>query len=144
MSEALSRQDLGGTQINQDSDWDVDSTPEPGLKVDPASIPESWGQPTMRNRIKVVPLPPNTDSSIPESWGQPNKSDTWGDDGNEAENLWTGDAADSGNNIAGSAGTADNWGDHKKMRSGGNPMDLREVPSELGPIGRTALGQVRI
>ncbi|KAG4079810.1 hypothetical protein HA402_014941 [Bradysia odoriphaga] len=197
MREALFSQDGWGCQhVNQDSNWDVPGTPEPGMKVDPAA-PPVW-KPTINNGTELWEAnlrnggqpPPTPVQKTP--WGHTpstNLGGTWGedDDGSEAGNVWTGapsanppaqqwgqpstgmwpatqtvgaaagpkkdgdwsgNAAATGNTNAGNvgaagvvgaggSGTANNWGDPREMRSGGNPMDLRVDPRELRAPGGT-------
>ncbi|XP_037045653.1 protein Gawky isoform X3 [Bradysia coprophila] len=197
MREALFSQDGWGCQhVNQDSNWDVPGTPEPGMKVDPTA-PPVW-KPTINNGTELWEAnlrnggqpPPTPVQKTP--WGHTpstNLGGTWGedDDGSEAGNVWTGapsanppaqqwgqpstgmwpatqtvgaaagpkkdgdwsgNAASTGNTNAGNvgaagvvgaggSGTANNWGDPREMRSGGNPMDLRVDPRELRAPGGT-------
>lgn len=102
MREALFSQDGWGCQhVNQDSNWDVPGTPEPGMKVDPTA-PPVW-KPTINNGTELWEAnlrnggqpPPTPVQKTP--WGHTPSSNlggTWGedDDGGDAGNVWTGAA----------------------------------------------------
>ncbi|XP_045497250.1 protein Gawky isoform X2 [Colias croceus] len=106
MREALFSQDgWGGQHVNQDTNWEVPGSPEPGSKVDStASGPPAW-KPNINNgaflgtdlweanlRNGGQP-PPQPASKTP--WGHTpttNIGGTWGEDDDAADsaNVWTG------------------------------------------------------
>ncbi|XP_022121163.2 protein Gawky isoform X1 [Pieris rapae] len=105
MREALFSQDgWGGQHVNQDTNWDVPGSPEPGAKVDAAAGPPPW-KPNINNgaflgtdlweahlRNGGQP-PPQPASKTP--WGHTpttNIGGTWGEDDDAADsaNVWTG------------------------------------------------------
>ncbi|XP_063380827.1 protein Gawky isoform X3 [Cydia fagiglandana] len=106
MREALFSQDgWGGQHVNQDTNWDVPGSPEPGSKVEPtAGGPPAW-KPNVNNgaflgtdlweanlRNGGQP-PPQPAAKTP--WGHTpttNIGGTWGEDDDAAEsaNVWTG------------------------------------------------------
>ncbi|KAG6450365.1 protein Gawky [Manduca sexta] len=106
MREALFSQDgWGGQHVNQDTNWDVPGSPEPGSKVEPtAGGPPAW-KPNINNgaflgtdlweanlRNGGQP-PPQPAAKTP--WGHTpttNIGGTWGEDDDVADsaNVWTG------------------------------------------------------
>ncbi|XP_037965138.1 protein Gawky isoform X2 [Plutella xylostella] len=107
MREALFSQDgWGGQHVNQDTNWDVPGSPEPGAKVEPtaAGAPPAW-KPSVNNgaflgtdlweanlRNGGQP-PPQPATKTP--WGHTpttNIGGTWGedDDAGDSANVWTG------------------------------------------------------
>lgn len=107
MREALFSQDgWGGQHVNQDTNWDVPGSPEPGAKVEPTAAggPPAW-KPNVNNgaflgtdlweanlRNGGQP-PPQPASKTP--WGHTpttNIGGTWGedDDVSDSANVWTG------------------------------------------------------
>ncbi|XP_045771853.1 protein Gawky isoform X3 [Maniola jurtina] len=107
MREALYSQDgWGGQHVNQDTNWDVPGSPEPGSKVEPATAgaQPAW-KPSINNgaflgtdlweanlRNGGQP-PPQPASKTP--WGHTpttNIGGTWGEDDDAADtgNVWTG------------------------------------------------------
>ncbi|CAH2037775.1 unnamed protein product, partial [Iphiclides podalirius] len=106
MREALFSQDgWGGQHVNQDTNWDVPGSPEPGSKVEPsAGGPPAW-KPNLNNgaflgtdlweanlRNGGQP-PPQPAAKTP--WGHTpttNIGGTWGEDDDAADsaNVWTG------------------------------------------------------
>ncbi|VVD04511.1 unnamed protein product [Leptidea sinapis] len=106
MREALFSQDgWGGQHVNQDTNWEVPGSPEPGSKVEPAAAgPPAW-KPNLNNgaflgtdlweanlRNGGQP-PPQPASKTP--WGHTpttNIGGTWGEDDDAADsaNVWTG------------------------------------------------------
>ncbi|XP_073945094.1 trinucleotide repeat containing adaptor protein gawky isoform X3 [Choristoneura fumiferana] len=107
MREALFSQDgWGGQHVNQDTNWDVPGSPEPGSKTEPTGTggPPAW-KPSVNNgaflgtdlweanlRNGGQP-PPQPASKTP--WGHTpttNIGGTWGedDDVGESANVWTG------------------------------------------------------
>ncbi|GBP38396.1 Protein Gawky [Eumeta japonica] len=106
MREALYSQDgWGGQHVNQDTNWDVPGSPEPGSKVEPsAGGPPAWKPNVTNGAFLGTDLweanlrnggqpPPQPASKTP--WGHTpttNIGGTWGedDDGGESANVWTG------------------------------------------------------
>ncbi|KAM3964506.1 LOW QUALITY PROTEIN: trinucleotide repeat containing adaptor protein gawky [Aphomia sociella] len=106
MREVLYSQDgWGGQHVNQDTNWDVPGSPEPGSKIEPtAGGPPAW-KPNVNNgaflgtdlweanlRNGGQP-PPQPASKTP--WGHTpttNIGGTWGEDDDNADsgNVWTG------------------------------------------------------
>ncbi|XP_034830628.1 protein Gawky isoform X4 [Maniola hyperantus] len=106
MREALYSQDgWGGQHVNQDTNWDVPGSPEPGSKVEPITGAQPAWKPTINNgaflgtdlweanlRNGGQP-PPQPASKTP--WGHTpttNIGGTWGEDDDAADtgNVWTG------------------------------------------------------
>ncbi|XP_054091644.1 protein Gawky isoform X2 [Zeugodacus cucurbitae] len=114
MREALFSQDGWGCQhVNQDTNWEVPSSPEPTNK-DPSAGPTMW-KPTINNGTDLWELnlrnggQPPTQPVQKTPWGHTPSSNlggTWGedDDGAESSSVWTG----SSNNptTAGNVGVA--------------------------------------
>ncbi|KAJ6641976.1 Protein Gawky [Pseudolycoriella hygida] len=139
MREALFSQDGWGCQhVNQDSNWDVPGTPEPGMKVDPTTQPvwkpninngtELW-EANLRNGGQPPPTPVQK-----TPWGHTPSSNlggTWGeeDDGSEAGNVWTGAPANT---------SAQQWG-QPNMWPAAQPVGAAAGPKKDGDwAGNTA------
>ncbi|XP_055373352.1 protein Gawky isoform X2 [Condylostylus longicornis] len=176
MREALFSQDGWGCQhVNQDTNWDVPGSPEPANK-DPTGGPPIW-KPNINNGTDLWEAnlrnggqpPPQPVQKTP--WGHTptsNLGGTWGedDDGNDANNVWTGAPTNQGANTGSGgsvtagganaggpqgwgaqsattgAGTgsapANAWGDPRDMRP--TTLDIRNVdPRDL----RTPSGDPR-
>ncbi|CAH0397998.1 unnamed protein product [Chilo suppressalis] len=106
MREALFSQDgWGGQHVNQDTNWDVPGSPEPGSKVEPTAGAQPAWKPSVNNgaflgtdlweanlRNGGQP-PPQPAAKTP--WGHTpttNIGGTWGEDDDAADsaNVWTG------------------------------------------------------
>ncbi|XP_015177022.1 PREDICTED: trinucleotide repeat-containing gene 6C protein isoform X2 [Polistes dominula] len=141
MREALFSQDGWGCQhVNQDTSWDVPSSPEPNPAKDGVPI---W-KPAVNNGTDLWEAnlrnggqpPPHQQSKTP--WGHTpatNIGGTWGEDDEttDTSNMWTGAPAPSQPNAAqwtagNQAGT--NWADPRIDHR--DPRDLRSVdPREM-------------
>lgn len=102
MREALFSQDgWGGQHVNQDTNWDVPGSPEPGSKVEPAAGgPPAW-KPNVNNgtdlweaNLRNGGQPPAQPASK-TPWGHTpttNIGGTWGEDDDAADsaNVWSG------------------------------------------------------
>ncbi|XP_017467551.1 PREDICTED: protein Gawky isoform X3 [Rhagoletis zephyria] len=100
MREALFSQDGWGCQhVNQDTNWEVPSSPEPTNK-DPSGAPTMW-KPTINNGTDLWELnlrnggQPPTQPVQKTPWGHTPSSNlggTWGedDDGADSSSVWTG------------------------------------------------------
>ncbi|XP_032519907.2 protein Gawky [Danaus plexippus] len=106
MREALFSQDgWGGQHVNQDTNWDVPGSPEPGSKVEPAASGQPAWKPNVNNGAFLgtdlweanlrnggqPPPPPATKTP----WGHTpttNIGGTWGedDDASDSANVWNG------------------------------------------------------
>lgn len=100
MREALFAQDgWGGQHVNQDTNWDIPSSPEPQIKMDGSGAPQ-W-KPTVNNGTDLWEVnlrnggqpPPQPAQKTP--WGHTpstNIGGTWGedDDVTDSSNVWTG------------------------------------------------------
>lgn len=127
MREALFSQDGWGCQhVNQDTNWEVPSSPEPANK-DP-SVPSMWkpninnGTDLWESNLRNGGQPPAQQVPKP-SWGHTPSSNlggTWGedDDGADSTSVWTGQSSNSaasnvpvGANVPGvGSSTAPQWG----------------------------------
>lgn len=120
MREALFSQDGWGCQhVNQDTNWEVPSSPEPANK-DPSG-PPMW-KPTINNGTDLWESnlrnggQPTTQPVQKTPWGHTpstNLGGTWGedDDCTDASNVWTGGpAGPSGAAVVGVAGVASGQG----------------------------------
>lgn len=159
MREAIFSQDgWGGQHVNQDTNWDIPSSPEPPLKMD-GSGPPPW-KPAVNNGTELWEAnlrnggqpPPQPQQKTP--WGHTpstNIGGTWGeDDDTDSSNVWTG--VPSNQQQWGGGGNTNNgamWGGPKKETdwgaSAGNTgwgdprsadprqtgMDPREIRPEL-------------
>lgn len=109
MREALFSQDGWGCQhVNQDTNWEVPSSPEPTNKDQ--SGPPLW-KPTINNgtdlwetNLRNGGQPPPTQSVQKTPWGHTPSSNlggTWGedDDGNDTSNVWTGGGGGGGGGV---------------------------------------------
>ncbi|XP_028161635.1 protein Gawky isoform X6 [Ostrinia furnacalis] len=153
MREALFSQDgWGGQHVNQDTNWDVPGSPEPGSKVEPtAGGPPAW-KPSINNgaflgtdlweanlRNGGQP-PPQPAAKTP--WGHTpttNIGGTWGEDDDAADsaNVWTGPPPPQ-QWPAGPPQHAQQWGVPKKddWNAWGEPP--RGGDPRLDPHGRSA------
>ncbi|XP_023022577.2 trinucleotide repeat containing adaptor protein gawky isoform X1 [Leptinotarsa decemlineata] len=125
MREAIFSQDgWGGQHVNQDTNWDVPSSPEPPLKMDGTSGPPPW-KPAVNNGTELWEAnlrnggqpPPQPQQKTP--WGHTpstNIGGTWGeDDDADSSNVWTG--VPSSQPQWGTGGNTNNgalWGGPKK------------------------------
>lgn len=127
MREALFSQDGWGCQhVNQDTNWEVPSSPEPANK-DP-SVPSMWkpninnGTDLWESNLRNGGQPPAQQVPKP-SWGHTPSSNlggTWGedDDGADSTSVWTGQSSNSaasnvpvGANVPGvGSSTGPQWG----------------------------------
>lgn len=131
MREALFAQDGWGCQnVNQDTNWDVPGSPEPGPRGgDPASAAGQWKSHTVNNGTELWEAnlrnggqpPPQPVQKTP--WNHTpttNIGGTWGEDDDVADNggsVWTGNQNtqqppgwnQSGANTAGTTGAAPMW-----------------------------------
>ncbi|XP_032691719.1 trinucleotide repeat-containing gene 6C protein isoform X3 [Odontomachus brunneus] len=143
MREALFSQDGWGCQhVNQDTNWDVPTSPEPSITKDGVPI---W-KPPVNNGTDLWEAnlrnggqpPPQQQAKTP--WGHTpatNIGGTWGEDDETADssNMWTGAPTPSQPNAAqwtGAAGNqaGSNWGDPRIDHR--DPRDLRSVdPREM-------------
>ncbi|KAL1116327.1 hypothetical protein AAG570_005822 [Ranatra chinensis] len=103
MREALYSQDgWGGQNVNQDSNWDIPGSPEPGAKDNSNSAPVPMWKPTVNNGTDLweanlrnggIP-PPSTQQAPKTAWGHTPSSNIggmWGeDDDADTTNVWTG------------------------------------------------------
>ncbi|KAK2581968.1 hypothetical protein KPH14_002408, partial [Odynerus spinipes] len=141
MREALFSQDGWGCQhVNQDTNWDVPTSPEPSLTKDgvpmwkpPVNNGTDLWEANLRNGGQP---PPHQQAKTP--WGHTpatNIGGTWGEDDDTADssNMWTGAPAPSQPNAAQwTAGNqaGSNWGDPRIDHR--DPRDLRSVdPREM-------------
>lgn len=102
MREALFSQDgWGGQHVNQDTNWDVPSSPDPVVHKDGFGIPLPSLKPTVNNGTELWEAnlrnggQPTTQPIQKTPWGHTpttNIGGTWGeeDDVNESSNVWTG------------------------------------------------------
>lgn len=115
MRESLFAQDGWGCQnVNQDTNWDIPGSPEPGPRNDPSGtpIPTAWKPCTANNGTELWEAnlrnggqpPPQPVQKAP--WGHTpttNLGGTWGedDDGNDNNNVWTGGSQGNAPSVAG-------------------------------------------
>ncbi|XP_033214194.1 trinucleotide repeat-containing gene 6C protein isoform X3 [Belonocnema kinseyi] len=145
MREALFSQDGWGCQhVNQDTNWDVPTSPEPNLTKDGVPM---W-KPTVNNGTELWEAnlrnggqpPPQQQAKTP--WGHTpstNIGGTWGEDDEAADssNMWTGAPAPSQPNTpqwpgatGNQTGGGSNWGDPRIDPR--DPRDIRSVdPREM-------------
>ncbi|XP_036223041.1 protein Gawky isoform X2 [Bactrocera oleae] len=140
MREALFSQDGWGCQhVNQDTNWEVPSSPEPTNK-DPSAGPTMW-KPTINNGTDLWELNLRNGGQPPVQpvqktpWGHTPSSNlggTWGedDDGTESSSVWTG----SSNNPS-TAGTVGVTGVNATAVGGNGPGNNAQW-------GQTAVGIV--
>ncbi|XP_056642244.1 protein Gawky isoform X1 [Diorhabda sublineata] len=131
MREAIFSQDgWGGQHVNQDTNWDIPSSPEPPLKMDGSSGPPPW-KPAVNNGTELWEAnlrnggqpPPQPQQKTP--WGHTpstNIGGTWGeDDDADTSNVWTG-APSNQPQWGGASGNTNNgamWGGPKKENDWG-------------------------
>lgn len=94
----LNRQNLQ-QHVNQDTNWDIPSSPEPPMKMDGSGGPPPW-KPAVNNGTELWEAnlrnggqpPPQPQQKTP--WGHTpstNIGGTWGeDDDTDSSNVWTG------------------------------------------------------
>ncbi|KAG5874249.1 hypothetical protein JTB14_027715 [Gonioctena quinquepunctata] len=130
MREAIFSQDgWGGQHVNQDTSWDIPSSPEPPMKIDGSGGPPPW-KPAVNNGTELWEAnirnggqpPPQPQQKTP--WGHTpstNIGGTWGeDDDTDSSNVWTG--VPSNQQQWGSGGNTNNgamWGGPKKENDWG-------------------------
>ncbi|XP_034242779.1 protein Gawky isoform X1 [Thrips palmi] len=108
MREALFSQDgWGGQNVNQDTGWDIPSSPEPATKDNNGT--DLW-EANLRNGGQP---PPQTQQKTP--WGHTpttNIGGTWGEDDevSDSSNMWTGVPANPGPGGVGPGGPGPQWG----------------------------------
>ncbi|KAK9508797.1 hypothetical protein O3M35_006267 [Rhynocoris fuscipes] len=102
MREALFSQDgWGGQNVNQDSNWDIPGSPEPGSKdnsnnsaVPLWKLPINNGTDLWEANLRNGGMPPPQSQTQKTPWGHTPSSNiggTWGeDDEGDASNVWTG------------------------------------------------------
>uniref|UniRef100_A0A6P7FND2 Protein Gawky n=1 Tax=Diabrotica virgifera virgifera TaxID=50390 RepID=A0A6P7FND2_DIAVI len=162
MREAIFSQDgWGGQHVNQDTNWDIPSSPEPPIKMDGSGGPPPW-KPAVNNGTELWEAnlrnggqpPPQPQQKTP--WGHTpstNIGGTWGeDDDADTSNVWTGVPSNQpqwggagGNTNNGAmwggpkkendwgtgASNTGGWGDPRAADPRQTGMDPREIRPEL-------------
>ncbi|XP_018569055.1 protein Gawky isoform X3 [Anoplophora glabripennis] len=175
MREAIFSQDgWGGQHVNQDTNWDIPSSPEPPMKMDGSGGPPPW-KPAVNNGTELWEAnlrnggqpPPQPQQKTP--WGHTpstNIGGTWGeDDDTDSSNVWTGVPSNQQQQW-GAGGNTNNgamWGGPKKENDwgtgagntgwGGDPrsadprqagMDPREIRPELRDMRAASSDPMRL